>query len=89
MGLSVSYDDFIEKFMDHILPDHFGVDLDDDMRDRIMNVSKLYSKGRGDRAGMFRQDSSRKEDLASEEVKAAAQLFLSESFSVLKSYSSN
>ena len=84
MGISVSYDHFIDNFIDHVLPNHFGVTVDDAMRKRIADEGKLYSKGRGDRAGMFRGDSKRKENTASDEVKAAALLFLNESFSHLE-----
>ena len=87
MGISVSYDHFIDNFISHVLPEHFGVQVDDAMNDRIINISKLYSKGRGDKLVEFKTDSKTKEDSASNEVKVASQLFLSESFKGLESFS--
>jgi len=86
MGIPVSYDHFIENFADRVLPDHFHVIVDDAMRERITEVGQLYSKGRGDRAGLFRGDNERKENSATDEVKAAAQLFLRDSFSHLEGW---
>jgi hypothetical protein len=45
----------------------------------------LYSKGRDGEASQFHHDSKRKEDSASEEVKAAARLFLLDSYNSLES----
>ena len=77
LGRPVNYAHLIDDLTTRILPLHFGVPLDSEMRRRISSAASVYSKGRGDRAGTsWEADSERKEGRATDAIRGAADLFL-------------
>jgi hypothetical protein len=84
-GIPVNYNTLPDRLYTEILPS-LGLDVGPDDIERINQVASKYAKGRGGRAGKFEGDSERKEKLASEQVKHAAETFLKESFEELSNY---
>jgi hypothetical protein len=85
-GRSVEYDGLIDKLLDDIIPNHFGVLLDGEARQRVLKVSKTYSKAKN-RSVDWVEDSEKKEAHSTPEIRGASELFLSKSYSDLKKYS--
>ncbi len=49
-GIAVEYDNLIEKLIRNVIPNHFGIRVDETARQHILNIAKIYSKSRtGDR----------------------------------------
>lgn len=86
-GRAVEYDGLIDKLIDDIIPNHFGVPVGMESRQRIMEVSKTYSKARGDNDADWVEDSAKKEEQSTEEIRNASELFLSKPYSELQKYS--
>lgn len=84
LGTPVNYAKLPEILYKDILPNKFGVALTQEEIDNIIKISAVYSKGTGSRKGEFKDDSEAKEQLASEEVREAASLFLDESYAILE-----
>jgi hypothetical protein len=63
------------------------MDMTDEYAERIAAVGSKYSKGRGRREKQWKDDSEKKDIMASEQVKDAADAFLSESYDLLEEYS--
>ena len=83
----MEYDGLIDKLIDDIIPNHFGVPVGMESRQRIMEVSKTYSKARGDNDADWVEDSAKKDEQSTEEIRNASELFLSKSYSELQKYS--
>lgn len=84
MGVAVSYADLPNILYSDILPNHWDIAVSEEEKENILKISGVYSKGRGNRAGEWHEDSERKEEGASPEVRKAADLFLRESFDLLQ-----
>lgn len=85
MGKAVNYKSLPHILMDSIIPDHFNIPLNSEEKDRIMKISGIYSKGKG-QIRSWKEDSHQKDKAASPEVKSASNLFLSESFMELEKH---
>ena len=85
-GRAVEYDGLIDKLLDDIIPNHFGVPIDDEARQLVLGVSKTYSKAKN-RGVDWVEDSEKKEAQSTPEIRGASELFLSKSYSDLKKYS--
>ena len=88
-GRAVEYDGLIDELLDDIIPNHFGVTVDEEARQRVLEVSKTYSKAKTKtRGGVdWVEDSEKKEAHSTPEIRSASELFLSKSYSELKKYS--
>jgi len=84
MGVAVNYADLPDILYQDILPNRWDIDVSDEEEENIIKISGVYSKGRGNRAGEWHEDSERKEEQASPEIHKAADLFLKESFDLLQ-----
>ena len=83
IGLPVNYKDLPDKLYE-VIPNHFGVAIGDDEKDRIAEVSGMYSKGRGNRAHEWKDDSEAKEERATDAIKGACSMFLDGTFRELE-----
>ena len=87
-GKAVEYDGLIDKLLDDIIPNHFGVTVDDKARQRVFEVSKTYSKAKTRSVDVnWVEDSEKKEAHSTSEIRGASELFLSQSYTELKKYS--
>lgn len=84
MGRAVNYANIVQKLIDFIIPVHYNLDVSDEAKKNILEVGSRYSKGRGDRAKEWKDDSEKKEKSASPEVKEAAKYFLEELYDQLE-----
>jgi len=85
MGMGVNYEDLTNKLMDTIFPDHFKLEMTEENRARIIEVSGHYSKGRGKRKGKeWKEDSMEKDEMATPKLKKASKAFLYESYHTLE-----
>lgn len=85
-GKSVEYDGIIDKLIDDIIPNHFGVEVDEEARARILDVSTKYSKSAHNGVKDWVEDSEKKENMATSKIREASELFLEESYNELKSF---
>ena len=84
----MEYDGIIDKLLDDIIPNHFGVTVDDKARQRVFEVSKTYSKAKTRSVDVnWVEDSEKKEAHSTPEIRGASELFLSQSYIELKKYS--
>ena len=83
LGWPVNYEDLPDKLYD-VIPQHFGVPLSQTERNRIAKISGVYSKGRGNRAHEWKDDSEQKEERATDAIKGACKMFLDETFEGLE-----
>jgi len=88
-GRMVNYADLPNVLIDSIFPNYFGVPVGTEQRQRIETVCGVYSKGRGDKAGVWKDDSALKEQNASPLVKAACDTLLQPSYEALQKLSSS
>jgi len=79
----VNYENFIDTLVTSILPLHFGFEVTEEMRERLLDVSTKYSKGRGGKTHEWKEDNTKKDQAASDAVKQAAELFLAKSYTTL------
>ncbi len=75
-GRAVSYEGLLENFIRSIIPDHFGIPMTEDASERIRLIGSRYSKGRGNRGVEWKDDTEKKKNGATPEIKAASELFL-------------
>ena len=87
LGVPVNYETLPNIMYESILPNHLGVRTTQVEIDNIKQVSGSYSKGRGERKKEWEEDSTKKEEGASPEIRRAAQHFLSESYTALQEFS--
>lgn len=84
MGVAVNYADLPHILYEDILPNKWNVPVSQEEQENIIQISGVYSKGRGNRAGEWHEDSQQKEEHASPEIHKAADLFLSKSYKLLQ-----
>lgn len=84
MGVAVNYANLPEILYQDILPNQWSIPVSEEEKQNIIKISGVYSKGRGNRAGEWHQDSERKEEGASPELHKAADVFLRTSFDLLQ-----
>lgn len=82
--MAVNYKDLPDILYQQVLPNHFNIAVSEEEKDNILKISGVYSKGRGNRAGEWHEDSERKEERASPEIHKAADLFLQRSYELLQ-----
>lgn len=88
-GKAVEYDGLVDKLISDIIPNHFGIEMTSDARQRILDVSKIYSKNKGPRKSKWEEDSEQKEDRASKEIRDASKFFLTTSYTELQKFTKN
>jgi len=84
-GIGISYDNLVNKLIEDIIPRHFNVAITEERRDRIIDVSSKYSKGRAHKAKEWKEDSEEKEELATSEIRQASKIFLYDSYNSFES----
>lgn len=72
-GRAVEYTQLPDIMWNTILPDMFHVSLKPADVSRMKETAGEYSKGRDNKAGTFAEDTARKQELAHQELKTAAQ----------------
>eukprot|EP00571_Detonula_confervacea_P010263 CAMPEP_0172298702 /NCGR_PEP_ID=MMETSP1058-20130122/1234_1 /TAXON_ID=83371 /ORGANISM="Detonula confervacea, Strain CCMP 353" /LENGTH=461 /DNA_ID=CAMNT_0013007989 /DNA_START=73 /DNA_END=1455 /DNA_ORIENTATION=- len=77
-GVAVEYDGLVDKLIQSIIPNHFGIDIDEAARQRILDVAKVYSKSKTDKKDWV-EDSRKKDKRSTPEIRAASTTFLSAS----------
>jgi len=85
-GRAVNYEGLSKNLVSKVIPNHFGVPMTEDARERITIISSKYSKGRGNRKSKWKDDSERKKDRATPEIKQASELFLGSSYIQLEDF---
>lgn len=83
MGRAVNYERLPNILIDSIIPDHFNIAVTPVEKERIIEISGTYSKGKGGKQD-WKDDSSQKDRSASPAVRSAAGIFLLESFQALE-----
>jgi hypothetical protein len=84
-GMLVHYgSDLSQNLIQTVFPHHFSIPMDIDAVKRVQDVSTLYSKGRGKRAGEWRADSAQKLSSASPAIIEASNLFLLDTYNWMK-----
>mmetsp|Transcript_2255 Transcript_2255/g.4160 ORF Transcript_2255/g.4160 Transcript_2255/m.4160 type:complete len:462 (+) Transcript_2255:199-1584(+) len=89
LGRPVNYENIVQKLIQHIIPDHFGVLMTDAEKDNILQVASKYSKGRGGKKREWNEDSNQKEMRASKGIRHAAEYFLKEWYDIMEEQSQN
>lgn len=84
MGVAVNYASLPDILYEDILPNAWDISVSEEERENIIKISGVYSKGRGNRAGEWHEDSEKKEERASPEVHKAADVFLQSSYDLLQ-----
>ena len=85
MGRFVNYADLPDILWKSILPDYFHIPLNSIHYKEMTKAAEVYSKGRGIKANKeWHEDSTRKQDKVSVEIKEAANTFLEPSFEKLE-----
>lgn len=83
-GTAVNYASLPGAMYEHVLPEKFGVPTGEKEIERILQVSGQYSKGRGNKARDWKDDTQKKEEEASKSVRHAAKHFMLESYEALQ-----
>ena len=89
IGIGVNYQNITNTLINTIFPDHFKLEMTEERKERIIEVSGHYSKGKSASRGKsfqgkeWKEDSERKEERASPAIKEASELFLSSSYAIL------
>ena len=87
-GTAVNYNKLPQKLYEEIFPDDWELEISTDALERMQAVAGVYSKGRGPMTGQaFEGDSEEKEEEATDAVREAAEMFLSESYQALEQLS--
>lgn len=85
MGIGVNYENLVNKLIEDIIPNHFNSPMTtEESRQRIIDVSGHYSKGRGKRKRDWKEDSERKDKKATPDIREASDTFLYQSFNTLE-----
>jgi len=85
-GVAVNYNQLPNILIDSIIPDHFNYPLSKQGTQRILDVSSVYSKGRGAKKKEWKDDSQKKDENASPFVRDAAAFFMKESYNGLEEF---
>lgn len=86
-GTPVNYINLIPNLINRIIPDHFGIPMTDNMRQQITEITSTYSKAR-DKGTEWKEDSQRKSEGATKEIREASALLLDNVFQDLELLSS-
>ena len=84
MGIGVNYDNLISKLINSVFPNHFKLEMTEKRREHIVNISRRYSKGVGDKKGDWKEDRMKKDKLVSPKIKEACKTFLYTSYTILE-----
>jgi hypothetical protein len=84
VGAAVNYADLPDILYTTILPNQWNIPVTAQEVANIVQISSIYSKGRGSQAAEWHEDSERKEEAASAEIRKAAELFLQDSYNLLQ-----
>jgi hypothetical protein len=79
----------VDKLIEDVIPNHFGVEMTEEARQNILEVSKTYSKDKGRKKSEWSEDSEKKEKRASKEIRDASELFMTKSYTELQKYTKN
>ena len=85
-GKAVEYDGLVDTLISDIIPNHFGVEMTDEDKQNILEVSKTYSKNKGRKKSKWEEDSEKKEKHASKEIIQASEFFMTKSYEELKTF---
>ena len=83
-GIPVNYEDLPDALYHDIFPNALRLTVDETALANMQAVAALYSKGHGDEAQEFQQDSETKDKAASPKIRDAAETFLSSSYAALE-----
>lgn len=83
MGIGINYEHLVDKLITDVIPNHFNVSMVEEQRERIIEVSGHYSKDKKHSGAEWKDDSERKEEHASPEIREASKTFLYPSYSAL------
>ena len=85
-GRAIEYDGLVDTLISDIIPNHFGVEMTDEGKENILEVSKTYSKNKGRKKSEWKEDSEKKEKHASKEIVDASEFFMTKSYEELKTF---
>lgn len=85
MGKSIEYDGLVENLIAHVIPNHFGIKVGNEERQRILDVSTVYSKSKS-KSIEWVEDSNTKEESATVMIRDASKQFLENSYNELQKY---
>ena len=85
-GRAVEYDGLVDKLIADVIPNHFGVEMTEEGKQNILEVSKTYSKNKGAKKSEWSEDSEKKEERASKEIVDASGTFMTKSYDELKTF---
>jgi hypothetical protein len=88
-GKAVEYDGLVDKLITDVIPNHFGVEMTDEGKNNILEVSKTYSKNKGVKKSEWEEDSEKKEKRAGKDIVDASEFFMTKSYKELQSFTSN
>ena len=86
LGRAVNYVSLPNILYEKVLPS-WGVDVSEEEIKNIQEISGHYSKGRGNQKKEWKEDSEKKEEMATPEIQDAAKIFLQESYDNLEELS--
>jgi len=84
MGFAVNYEDITNKLISTVFPDHFKLEMTEERRERIIEISGHYSKGKAHKGGNWTEDNEQKDKNATPVIKDACKTFLSASYNTLE-----
>jgi len=83
LGRAVNYNKLPAILYEEILP-AWGIDVTEEEIQNIQEISGHYSKGRGNQAKEWKDDTKKKEEMATPEIQDASRVFLQSSFDRLE-----
>jgi glyoxylate carboligase len=87
-GRFVNYNQLPGVVWDKVLPQDFGISVEQDAIERMTRVAAVYSKGRGVKANQeWQEDSTKKQSTASKEVVDAVRVFLADTYDQMEALS--
>jgi len=86
MGLGVNYENLLNKLIEDVIPNHFHVPMTTERQQRIIEIGGRYSKGGGyfKRQEDWVEDSDKKENGSTPEMKEASEKYLYNLFKSLE-----
>lgn len=85
-GIAVEYEGLVDKLIQDVFPNHFSLKVDETSRQRVLDVAKIYSKSKT-KAKNWVEDSKQKDKRSTPNIRAAADVYLADSYEKLKNYS--
>lgn len=86
-GVAVEYEGLVDKLIESVFPTHFGIDVDETARQKILAVSQIYSKSKPGKSKDWVEDSEKKDIRSTPEIRDASEKFLANSYFELKKHS--